>query len=86
MISVTTTEKSQVARVNALRSWATTRNRSARTAPARAAADQRFYLQARELLGGEATPREIEQSASALRSAWYRDLALKSARVRARAA
>lgn len=79
------TEKSQVARVRALRSWASTRNRAARTAPARAAADQRFYVQARELLGADATASEVEKSAQALRSAWYVELAHKSVTARRRA-
>lgn len=78
--------KSQVARIKAHRSWAATRNRTARTAAARRAADQRFYQQARELLGPDATERQIEQSAQSLRSAWFADLARRSAAARKRVA
>lgn len=75
-------ERSQVARINAYKSWAATRSRSARTAAGRRAADQRFTAQARELLGPDATEKQVAQSAEALRSAWYRELALRSAKAR----
>lgn len=78
--------KSPTAVARAHRSWARTTNRTARTAPARAAADERFYVQARELLGPDASERQVEQSAASLRSAWFVDLARKSAQARKRAA
>jgi hypothetical protein len=53
-------------------SWARTENRSARTAPARAALDQKFLDEA----GGDA------QRAASLRKAYYARLALKSAQAR----
>lgn len=56
-------------------SWANTENRSARTAPARAALDQKFLDQA----GGD--PVRAEH----LRKAHFRRLALRSARARRKA-
>lgn len=78
--------KSPSAVARAHRSWGLTPNRTARTARARAAADARFYAQARELLGDGASERAVEQSAQSLRRAWYVDLARKSATARKRAA
>ncbi|WP_098960834.1 hypothetical protein [Pseudonocardia sp. N23] len=75
-------ERSQVARINALKSWAATRNRTTRTAAGRRAADVRFTKQARELLGPDATEKQVNRSAEALRAAFYREMALKSVRVR----
>ena len=55
-------------------SWARTKDWSARTAPARAAFDKRFLDEA----GGD------PKRAAALRSAYFADLALKSAKARRR--
>ena len=66
------------ARINAHLSWAATRDRLARTAPARDARDRRFVVQARERLGPDATEQQVEQSAQSLRSAYFTDLARKS--------
>ena len=63
------------ASIAAHESWAATPDRSARTAPARRALDQKFLEQA----GGD------PQRAESLRSAYFKRLALKSAQSRRRA-
>lgn len=68
-------ELSLANRANAHMSWAHTENRSARTAPARAALDAKFLEQA----GGD--PVRAEH----LRKAFFTRLALKSARARRKA-
>lgn len=65
-------ERSLVAQIAAETSWANTTNRSARTAPARAALDAKFLEQA----GGDAL------RAAHLRKAHFKRLALKSAQAR----
>jgi hypothetical protein len=65
---------SLAARINSHRSWALTEDRSARTAPARAAFQQRFLDQA----GGDPV------KAESLRKAFYAQLALTSAKARRR--
>lgn len=72
----TSSERSLSARLAAHESWANTENRSARTAPARAARDQRFLEQA----GGD--PIRAEH----LRKAFFLRLALASAKSRRKAA
>lgn len=64
-------------------SWAATTDRSARTAPARAAALRRFEDQ----VDPDRTlpPAEREQRALSARRAYFRQLALRSALVRSRA-
>lgn len=68
-------EKRLAASVAAHSSWANTEDRSARTAPARRALEQKFLEQA----GGD------PQRAESLRSAYFKRLALKSAQSRRRA-
>jgi len=68
-------ERSLAGQIAAETSWANTVDRSARTAPGRAAADARFLEQA----GGDPV------RAAHLRKAHYRRLALKSAQSRRRA-
>jgi hypothetical protein len=65
-------EKQLVARVAAHESWARTPNRSARTAPARAALDAKFIAQA------DGDPIRADH----LRKAHFARLALKSAQAR----
>jgi hypothetical protein len=65
-------ERSLVASIAAHVSWANTDNRTARTAPARAALEERFLADA----GGDPV------RAAHLRKAYYRRLALKSAQAR----
>ncbi len=72
---ITESERSLVARVAAHESWANTENRPARTAPARAAHDQKFL----DLAGGDPV------RAAHLRSAHFARLALKSAQSRRKA-
>lgn len=74
------------ARTNALRGWAKTRDRAARTAPGTRGLLARFERDARELLGDDATDEQVEQSAQALRRAHFCDLAKRSAAARQRAA
>jgi hypothetical protein len=70
----TPSERRLVASIAAHESWAHTTNRSARTAPARAALNQKFLDQA----GGDPV------RAESLRKAHYARLALKSAQSRRR--
>jgi len=70
-----TSERRLAATIAAHESWANTTNRTARTAPARAALDQRFLDEA----GGDRV------RAAHLRKAWFARLALKSAQSRRKA-
>lgn len=67
-----TSERALASRIAAHESWARTPNRSARTAPARAALDARFLAEA----GGDPV------RAAHLRKAYFARLALKSAQSR----
>lgn len=69
------TERQLVASIAAHESWANTTNRTARTAPARAALDARFLLEA------DGDPIR----AGHLRKAYFKRLALKSAQSRRKA-
>lgn len=69
-----TSEQSLAKSIAAHTSWAKTEDRTARTAKARAALDQKFLDEA----GGDA------QRAEHLRAAYYKRLALKSAQARRR--
>lgn len=71
---ITPTERHLIATIAAHHSWANTENRSARTAPARAALDQKFLDEA------DGDP----QRANSLRRAHYQRLALKSVQARRR--
>ena len=74
-MTATPSERSLNARAAAHESWANTPNRTARTAPARAALDQAFLEQA----GGDPV------RAAHLRKAHFARLALKSAQARRKA-
>lgn len=74
-MSVTESERRIAASIAAHESWAQTSNRAARTAPARAARDQKFLEQA------DGDPVRAEH----LRKAYFARLALKSAQSRRRA-
>jgi hypothetical protein len=63
-------------------SWAKTRDRAARTAPARDARWRRYIDRARELQGPEATPEAVERAAEHLRQADMARMSLKAARAR----
>lgn len=71
----TATERQLTSRIAAEMSWANTPNRSARTAPARAALDQKFL----DAAGGDPV------RAAHLRTAHFCRLALKSAQSRRKA-
>lgn len=71
----TASERAMKARIASEMSWAHTEDRSARTAPARRALDEKFLEQA----GGD------PQRAEHLRKAYFQRLALKSAQSRRRA-
>lgn len=75
MGSTTDAERRLAASMAADMSWANTKDRSARTTPARRALDEKFLEQA----GGD--PKRAES----LRSAHFKHLALKSAQSRRRA-
>ena len=70
-------------RIAAYRSWANTVDRSARTAPARRAADARFEAAVRHA-HPEASDTEVVAMADAARKAWYIELARRSAAARRR--
>lgn len=71
-LALTDAERSIAGKIGAQISWANTRDRAARTAPARAALEQRFLDQA----DGDPV------RAAHLRKAYFQRLALKSAQVR----
>lgn len=73
-MSLTPSERRQWGVVGAEQSWANTKDRSARTAPARAALDAKFLAEA------DGDPTRAEH----LRRAYFRRLALKSAQARRR--
>ena len=75
MLDSTAAERRLAASIAAHESWANTPDRSARTAPARRALDEKFLEQA----GGD------PQRAESLRKAHFKRLALKSAQSRRRA-
>ncbi|MFR9796183.1 hypothetical protein ACL02U_09805 [Streptomyces sp. MS06] len=80
--TLNTAERSMQMRIAAYKSWARTTDRSARTAKARKASHHdRFVAQAREL-HPTGTEKQIADAAEALKSAHYRELALKSAQAR----
>ena len=72
---MTPSERQMQATIAAETSWANTRDRTARTAPARAALDAKF------LAAAEGDPIRAEH----LRKAYFKRLALKSAQSRRRA-
>lgn len=74
-MATTPTERRLAAQIAAFESWGNTDNRSARTAPARAAHDQKFI----DAAGGDPV------RAAALRKAHFSRLALKSAQSRRKA-
>ncbi len=74
ILLTTTTEARLRSQIGAHESWARTENRSARTLPARMAAEARFL----KLADGD--PKRAES----LRQAHYKRMALKSAQVRRR--
>lgn len=71
------------ARLAAHESWANTSDRSARTAPARQAARDRFIRLARERYG-DLAPAELQKRAEHLRKAHYTRMAIASAEARRR--
>ncbi|WP_298442806.1 hypothetical protein [Gordonia sp. (in: high G+C Gram-positive bacteria)] len=73
-------ERSLHAQIAAHESWAGTRDRSARTAPARKAALDRFEKQVDP--EGNLTPAERAKRAEHARKAYFKRLALKSAQAR----
>lgn len=79
----TPTERRLAAQIAAHESWASTPDRSARTAPARAALLARFEQQADP--DGTLLPAERARRAEHLRKAHFQRLALKSAQSRRRA-
>jgi hypothetical protein len=76
MPSYVSGDRSQISSIAAHTSWANTQDRSARTAPARAALDLKFLTEA----DGDAIRAEH------LRKAYFKRLALKSVQSRRRAA
>lgn len=80
---LTPAQRSLKGRYLAGRSWAKTRDRTARTAPARKAMLARFEREAREL-HPDADDKTIAQAAASLRSAYFTELAYRSSLARSR--
>ncbi|MGI5443353.1 hypothetical protein ACQEV4_40265 [Streptomyces shenzhenensis] len=77
-----TSERSMQNRIASYKSWATTADRSARTAAARRRSHHdRFVEQARELHPG-GTEKQIAAAAEALKKAHYTEMARRSAQAR----
>ncbi|MBZ4561393.1 hypothetical protein GBO17_21330 [Mycobacterium avium subsp. hominissuis] len=81
---LTSSERTQRAKIAAHTSWANTENRSARTANARRAANDRFEREVDP--EGKLAPAERAKRAESLRKAYFARLALKSAQARRRRA
>ena len=79
-MALTPTERSLRSQIAAHESWANTENRSARTAPARAAMLDKFEQQVDP--DGVLTPAERAKRAEHARKAHFKRLALKSAQAR----
>jgi hypothetical protein len=75
-------ERTLAAQIAAHMSWAHCENRTARTAPARAAMDAKFEKMVDP--NGELLPAERAKRAANARQAHYKSLALKSAQARRR--
>jgi hypothetical protein len=80
--TLTDSDRRLYGKIGAHKSWANTSDRSARTAPARAAADRRFERQVDP--DGVLEPHERALRAAAARKAYFAELALKSAQARRR--
>lgn len=77
-----TSDRSMRNRIASYKSWANTKDRSARTAAARKSSHHdRFVKQAREI-HPDGTEAQVEAAAEALKSAYYRELASRSAATR----
>lgn len=76
-------DRASIARIGAHESWARTPDRSARTAPARAALMAKFEAEVDP--DGVLLPAERTRRAEHLRKAYFQRLALKSARARRKA-
>lgn len=63
-------------------SWGRTRDRAARTAPARTGLLERFERQAREQLGDGATDKQVADAAESIRRAYYQRLSAAGAAAR----
>jgi hypothetical protein len=83
-VSCHESELTLAGRIGAYASWANTSDRSARTAPARAAFDRRFEDEVDP--GRILDPATRAQRAAAARRAYFARLALKSAQARRKAA
>ncbi|WP_460992361.1 hypothetical protein [Sinomonas soli] len=82
-MSTTPSERRMAARIAAHESWAMTEDRSARTAPARAALLAKFEKMADP--DGTLAPTERARRAEHLRKAHFQRLALQSAKARRKA-
>lgn len=79
---ITPEEKSQRMRLAAHKSWARTRDRSARTEAARTASHRTRFVEKARRENPDATEQQIEQIAESLRRAFYTELGLRSAQAR----
>ena len=66
--------RSQRARIAALKGWAKTADRTARTEPMRTGLIARFEREARAQLGPDATDLQVADAADAARRAWYQEI------------
>lgn len=87
-MSISKNERTQIGRIGANISWSKTSDRSARTAPARAAARAALFDRFEREIDPTGTMPELErlQRAEALRKAHFQRMALNSARSRRRRA
>jgi predicted negative regulator of RcsB-dependent stress response len=77
-----TSERSMRMRIASYKSWANTRDRSARTEKARKASHYTRFIEQARAKHPDASDEEIAQVAESLRSAHYTELALRSAEAR----
>ncbi|MFH9816183.1 hypothetical protein [Streptomyces sp. NPDC017230] len=77
-----TSERSMQLRIAAHLSWAKTKDRSARTAAARRQSHHTRFIEQARVLHPDGSEKQIAAAAEALKSAHYRELALKSAQTR----
>jgi hypothetical protein len=82
---ITASERAQISKIGALTKWSQCENRTAATAPARRALEEKIEREAREA-HPELTDAELAKRVECARKLYYQRLALKSAQARRRRA
>jgi len=77
-----TSERSMQMRIAAHKSWALTKDRAARTQAARRRSHHDRFIEQARTLHPDGTEKQIADAADALKTAFYQELALKSAQSR----